>query len=133
MAVKHGNDGSVAVGANTVAEIQDWSYETEDVNPAEITSMGDTSATPLPSGCVRGKGSIRCLLDETDTNGQVALDTAVADQSGVTLHLYGEGAAGSYEYTGTAYLKKSARNVDKTKPNEIAFNFDGVLTRTAIT
>lgn len=133
MSVHHGNDGSVEVGANAVAEIQDWSYVEEDVAMAEKTSMGDTEATPLPSGCVRGSGSIKCLLDDTDTNGQVALAAAVADKSGVTLHLYSDGTTSAlYEYTGTAMLSKKEISSDKTKPNEQSFDFVGVMTRTVI-
>lgn len=133
MGVHHGNDGSVEVGANAVAELQDWTYSEEDVAMAEKTSMGDSEATPLPSGCKRGSGSIKCALDDTDTNGQVALAAAVADQSGVTLHLYSDGTTGGlYEYTGTAYLSKKEVGADKTKPNEQSFDFVGVLTRTVI-
>ncbi len=132
MAVKHGNEGVVEVASNAVTEVQSWTYDQEDVAPAEITSMGDTEATPLMSGCIRGKGTISVLLDEADSTGQVALDTAVGSDTGVVLHLYGEGKTGSYEYTGTAKITKDGRNVDKSKPNEMTFEFVGVLTRTAI-
>jgi len=133
MAVKHGANGVAQSSSNDISELQGWTYDVEDVALAEITSCGDTEATPLPSGCVRGKGTLTHLMDEADTNGQVALDSAVGDVSGVTLTLYGEGESGSYKYTGTAYISKSGRALDKSKPNEITFEFVGVLARTAIT
>ena len=133
MTVHHGNSGAVKIGSNAVAEIQSFTYEEEDVSPAEITSMGDTTATPLPSGCKRGKGTIATLTDQADTTGQAALRAAVANGTPVTLHLYEEGEGGTNELTGSVYLRKSSRGSDKTKPNESSFEYDGVLTEQSIT
>ena len=58
MAIAHGNDGSVKSGTNAVLEVQKWDYAEEDVAPAEATAMGDTEATPIASGCKRGKASM---------------------------------------------------------------------------
>ena len=126
MAVHHGNDGIVKVGANAVAEIQSWSYEEKDVAVVEKTSMGDTAASYLPSGTKGGSGSVECLIDEADANGQNSLTAGAS----VTLALYPEGdQSGDVEYTGTAIIETVARSGEKAGINTVSFNFMGALTR----
>jgi len=99
--VHHGNEGSVAIGANTVAEVQSWTYDEQDIDVQEAASMGDTAVTVLASGIKSGGGTIECLWDETDSNGQSAMDIG----SSVTLNLYPEGASNpDTYYTGTAII-----------------------------
>jgi len=130
MTIYHGNDGVVKVSTNTVGEVQEFTYDEEDVAMAEQTSMGDTIATPVASGCKRGKGTVSCLLDEDDTNGQLALLVVGAT---VDLNLYGEGAAaGDFEYGGNVVITGVSRAVSKSELNKITFSFNGVLTRAAV-
>lgn len=107
-----GSEGVVKIGANTVAEVRDWSIsETADV--IEDTAMGDSARTKQP-GLTSASGSINCYWDETDTTGQGAM-TAGAE---VTLNLYPEGAT-----SGDTYASCSAiiTTVDKTA------SFDGMV------
>lgn len=126
MAVQHGNDGIVKIGANSVAEVQKWAYEEEDVALAPITSMGDTEETYLPSGCKRGSGSIECLFDDADATGQ---DLLVLD-SEVAIKLYPANAeVGDVEYAGNIYIEKNSIEVGKEDPNAVKFEFKGALTK----
>ena len=126
MSVAHGNSGIVKSGANAVAEVQNWNYEESDVAVVELTSMGDTAASYLASGCKRGSGSVECYLDEADTNGQLTL----APGSSVTVALYPEGeTSGDAEYSGTVIVETVGRSGPKDGPNTISFSFQGVLTR----
>jgi len=85
MAVHKGQEGFVKVGANTVAEIKDWTLS-ESAETIDTTSMGDTSRSYVPS-LTSASGSISVHWDETDTTGQGAMTVG----SEVTLNLYPEG------------------------------------------
>jgi hypothetical protein len=129
MAAKHGNEGIVKIGANSVAEVQTWSYEEKDVAIVEKTSMGDTEASFLPSGCKSGSGSIECLLDEADTNGQQALTAGAS----VAVGLYPEGdLSGDAQYSGTVVVDTVSISGPKDGLNTASFKFMGVLTRSTI-
>jgi len=126
MPVQHGNDGIVKITTNSVAEVQKWSYEEEDVALAPITSMGDTEESYLPSGCKRGSGSIECLFDDADANGQ---DLLVLDSS-IAIKLYPANIeVGDVEYNGNVYVEKRSVEVSKADPNVIKFDFKGALTK----
>lgn len=126
MSVQHGNDGIVKIATNAVAEVQKWSYEEEDVALAPITSMGDTEETYLPSGCKRGAGSIECLFDDADTNGQDLLVLG----SPTEIKLYpANDVSGDVEYTGNIYIEKNSIEVGKEDPNTVKFEFKGALTK----
>ena len=95
--IAHGNDGIVKIGSNAVAEVQNWSYDEEDIAVVEKSSMGDTEAVPYASGCKRGAGAIECLWDNGDTTGQDVLLPGAS----VALKLYPEGdTSGDTEYSG---------------------------------
>lgn len=97
MAVHKGSEGYVKVGANTVAEVKDWSL-TESAETIDTTSMGDSARTYVPS-LTTASGSISVHWDETDTTGQGAMTVGAE----VTLNLYPEGAD-----TGDTYATLSA-------------------------
>jgi len=123
----HGNEGTVKVATDAIAEVMDWSYE-ETVDLAEKTAMGDTNKTYLP-GHVDGGGSISCNWDETDTNGQGALTIGAS----VTLNLYPEGAAtGDSYYTGTALVESVSHEGAKDDIVKSTFSFKGVLALTVV-
>lgn len=126
MALAHGNEGIVKVATATVAEVQNFSYDEEDVSIAQKSSMGDSAEVSYPSGCKRGSGSIECLLDDADTTGQ---DLLVPGAS-VALKLYTEGAtAGDLEWAGTVVIATRSMKVDKNGDEVISFTFQGVLTK----
>jgi hypothetical protein len=129
MSAKHGNDGIVKIGANSVAEVQNWNYEEKDVSIVEKTSMGDTEASYLPSGCKSGSGSIECYLDEADADGQRALTPGAS----VAVGLYPEGdTAGDAQYTGTVIIDTVSIAGPKDGVNTASFKFMGVLTRATV-
>lgn len=118
MATHHGLDGSVKVGANTVAEVRSFEIEIE-VDLVSDNVMTDSWATDLP-GLARWTATAELLWDETDTNGQVALQTAMLAKTTVSLSLGPEGhTTGDTIYTGTAYVQSMG----------IATPHDGVVTR----
>lgn len=81
-----GKSGSVKIGANTVAEIDEWDY-TPSADILEKTPFLATSKSHLV-GLLDGTASIKGRHDQTDTNGQVALRTAYLNGTQVTLLLY---------------------------------------------
>lgn len=125
MATHTGSEGTVKVGANTVAEIRSFSVATT-ADTAESTTMGDSWRTH--SVTLKGwSGSLDCFWDETDTTGQGALVEGVS----VTLNLYPEGAStGDKYYTGTAIVTGVTINssFDGLVESSITFQGDGALT-----
>lgn len=129
MATHHGNAGSVAVGANSVAEIDEWSVE-ETTDTADDSAMGDAWHTHL-TGQKSWRGSLTCHWDETDTNGQQALSNGAS----VTLNLYPEGSGSTATYkTGTATVTRVGLTVQKDGVVQRSFEFmgNGALTEATV-
>ena len=115
MATHVGTSGVVKVGTNAVAEVVGFNLD-ETNDTVEDTTLTDTAKSYL---VLRkdATGTIECHWDETDTNGQEALDVG----SSVTLNLYPEGAdSGDAYYTGTAIVTGAS----------VAVTMDGVISRT---
>jgi predicted secreted protein len=97
MATHTGNEGTVKVGANAIAEIRSYTIE-ETADTTEDTAMGDSYRTHKVT-LKSWTGSVDVWWDETDTNGQVAL----APGASVTVNFYPEGdTTGDKYYSGTA-------------------------------
>lgn len=129
MAVHKGSEGTVKVGANSVAEIRSFSLE-ESADTLETTSMGDTARTYLPS-LTTFSGSVDVYWDETDTTGQGALTIG----SEVTLNFYPEGATtGDTYYTGSAIVTGVTRSAsfDGMVEASISVQGTGALTSTTV-
>ena len=102
MAVHTGSEGTVKVGANTIAEIRSFSIE-ESHDAIEKTAMGD-SYRSFSTGLLSWSGSIECWWDETDTNGQGG--TALI--SGKTISASADGMVeASYSVQGSGGLTES--------------------------
>jgi lipopolysaccharide biosynthesis protein len=130
MATHHGNEGTVKVGTNTVAEIDSFQF-TETANVAEDTAMGDTWETHLTGGPNSWSGQLDCHWDETDTTGQQALVIGAS----VTLNMYPEGAtAGDTFYSGTATITQKTTNVQRNNVVSTSFQFrgNGPLTKSTV-
>jgi len=115
MATHTGSEGTVKVGANTIAEIRSYSIE-QTADTVEDTTMGDawrTHKTTLKAWT----GTVDVFWDETDTNGQSALVVGAE----VTANFYPEGAS-----TGDAYLYGTAIVTGKT----VSASFDGMVEST---
>ena len=120
-----GKAGSVKIGANTVAEIEEWDYApTADV--LEKTPFLATSKSHLV-GLLDGTGSLKGRHDQTDTNGQVALRTAYLNGTQTTLLLY---VNSTNKYTVPALIKDMQVKANVKGLVEITFNFqqDGDVT-----
>ena len=85
MATHTGSEGTVKVGANTIAEIRSFSID-ETGDTLEDTTMGDTART-YKSSLTSFSGSVDVFYDETDTTGQGALTVG----SEITINAYPEG------------------------------------------
>lgn len=115
MATHTGSEGTVKVGANTIAEIRSYSIE-QTADTTEDTTMGDawrTHKTTLKSW----SGTVDVYWDETDTNGQGALVVGAE----VTANFYPEGST-----TGDTYLTGTAIVTGKT----VSASFDGMIEST---
>lgn len=131
MSNHHGTEGVVKIGANTIAEINDYELNTA-ASFAEDTVLGDTAKTFNSTAITEWSGSFNAFWDETDTNGQMACTAGAS----VTLNLYPEGAtAADTYYTGTALITGFSVKAAKG-PNlvEASFTFQGtgVLTKTTV-
>jgi hypothetical protein len=115
MANHTGSEGVVKVGANTVAEVRDWSLS-ETADTIEDTSMGDSARTRKP-GLTSASGSITAFWDEADTTGQGAMTVGAE----VTLNLYPEGAT-----SGDTYATLSAIITEAG----VSASFDGMVEAT---
>lgn len=121
MANHHGTEGLVKVGANTVAEVNGFSF-TINAEYAEDTNLADTAKTYNVTAITSWNGTVSAFWDETDTNGQVAL----APGANVALVLAPEGTdTGDTRYSGNALITEITRNVQRGAITEITFNFIG--------
>lgn len=120
MATHHGKEGVVKIGANTVAEIVDFSVN-EQAEIADDTAMGDAANTHLV-GHVSWTAECKCHWDETDTSGQGAMTIGAS----VVLHLHPEGAtSGDVDMTGTATVTGKSQSVPLRGVVEQSFTLTG--------
>lgn len=130
MANHKGSEGTVAIGANTVAEIRNWSLN-ESGDTIEDTELGDSAKT-FQAGSTEWEGSIDCFWDETDTTGQGAMTIG----STVTLNLYPEGeTSGDTYYTGSAIVTGVSRQAANDGMVEASYSVKGAgaLTEDTVT
>jgi hypothetical protein len=86
MATTHGKDGQVRVGANQVGSVTQWTL-TFNPDYAKTVYLGDSYKSQI-GGVIDATGTINVDTDSSDTNGQVALQTAVTGQTTARLYLY---------------------------------------------
>lgn len=115
MATHTGSEGTVKVGANTIAEIRSYSIE-QTADTVEDTTMGDSYRTHKTT-LKAWSGTVDVFWDETDTNGQATLVVGAE----VTANFYPEGAS-----TGDTYLTGTAIVTGKT----VSASFDGMVEST---
>ena len=125
MSTFHGKSGVVKTGSNAVAEVRSFSL-TINAETSDDTVMGDTWRSHKV-GFKGWSGNIDCYWDDTDTNGQEALD----EGSSITLNLQPEGSTtGDHLYTGTATITEVVHTQNSEGIIERSFNFlgNGALT-----
>ena len=126
MAVHTGSAGVVKISSNTVAEVTAFTMETT-AHVIESTQLSDTNKTYEVSR-KSGTVTVECMWDETDSNGQIALQEA----TGVSLLLYPEGAtSGDYFYTVPVIVTGNsvAVTMDDIIRLSISCQINGAITR----
>jgi hypothetical protein len=127
MANHAGKDGIVKIGTNIVAEIKEWSIE-ESATFEDTTSMPNTSGyKTFTHTFSEWNGTLTCMWDETDTDGQGACTIGAS----VNLRVYPEGdATGDKYYSGTALISGITRTgaVDGMVTATFSFKGSGALT-----
>ena len=129
MATHTGSEGTVKVGANTIAEIRSFSID-ETGDTLEDTTMGDTART-YKSSLTSFSGSVDVFYDETDTTGQGALTVGAE----ITINAYPEGdTAGDTYKTGSAIVTgvSLSSSFDGMVESSITFQGNGSLTTTTV-
>ena len=129
MASHTGNDGSVYVGSNAVAELIDWSFDTT-ANTVSDTVMGDSWETSKVT-TKAWSGSLNVQWDTSDTNGQEGLK----EGDEVTLNMYPRGnTTGMPKYYGLIQVtgvSRTGSNPEIIKAS-ISFNGTDVLTQDTV-
>ena len=120
MANHAGSEGTVKIGSNTIAEIRSFSVD-ESHDAIEKTAMGD-SYRSFTTGLKSWSGTIECWWDETDTNGQGAMDIG----SSVTVVFHPEGStSGDTILTGTALISSKTINSTAEGMVEASYSVQG--------
>lgn len=121
MAAAAGKDGSVDVGANTVAELSEWSLDVSQ-DLLESHSFGDDWKENI-GGLREWSGSASGSWDMSDTNGQKALqDALLSTVATVSLTL---NVNASNAYSGDAYITSINVGAAVDGKVEVTFNFQG--------
>lgn len=106
MAKRHGKDGIVKIGSNTMKTIS-WTLD-EAIDTADDTDMGDAAKTHL-AGIASWSASVTFHMDKSETTGQGALTIGAS----VTINFYDDGSGTGQKYhSGTATVKGIGRPVD---------------------
>lgn len=120
MATYQGFNGNVKVGANTVAEISEFSLDiTRDM--VETQSFGD-SWKEMTSTLASWSGTFTGRWDMSDTNGQAALQSALTGGTSVTLNLFTDATK---KYSGTAFITQVSVGASVDGVVEADFSFAG--------
>lgn len=136
MGVMSGTYGLVMNGANVIAQIRNWSMSRQ-TDIQEYTVLG-TAGYKNKRPTFKNV-NVQCDLywDPSDTDGQVALETAWGSAATLTLRVYpsadtsGTPAAGDVYYEGSAYVSDLSISGDAEGLVEGAASFaiDGAMTR----
>ena len=97
MANYSGNTGTVKIGVNTVAEMNDFTLSTG-VATIDNSSISDDDDTHL-IGSKNWSASVNCFFDDTDTTGQELL------KAGLSATLIFTPSTGSAIFTGLATIE----------------------------
>lgn len=130
MASIHGSNGIVKNGSDAIARVNDFSIE-ESAEFADDMPMGETERSSNETAITAWSASINCQLDESDTNGQLALTAGAS----ITFKGYTEGdGSGKAEYSGT--LRITGRTISEPKDGIVTLSItgqgSGALTRSLV-
>lgn len=112
----NGTDGIVKTGANTILNLNNWSYS-DSVNKVTGRAFGDT-LEQAEGGARTVTGSLSGFFDPADTNGQATLVVGAS----VALSLYPSGeASGDVYYDITSALIDTV-SIDTTNDEYVTFS-----------
>ncbi len=120
MAALAGMNGSVKLGANVVALIDNWEVSPS-ANVMDITAFGNSWKTKL-AGLKDWSAKVSGHYDLTDTNGQLALWTAFLNGTTVSVVLMVDA---THNFSGTAFVKTPPVKVGVDAVITIEFDLDG--------
>ena len=125
MARYTGKLGSIDIGANLLGEVKAFDVTLSREVVTGI-ALGETWQT-AEYGDGSWSGTITCHFDPDDTNGQVALESAVTDGTDITVALYVEGqVTGDWELSGTIIINEMGGSVTSNNEHtERTFSFTG--------
>ena len=126
MATITGNDGVVLIGSDVIAEVRSFSI-TETAEQIEDTVLGDTNRT-YKAGMSEVSGTISCYFDDSDTNGQEAMDVG----SSVSLVLRPEGTGtglANWSVTATILEASTEVNMNEIVTRDFSWSASGSLTK----
>lgn len=128
MTTYHGRSGEVRIGANLVAEVNEFSVDLG-AQFAEDTSMNDQDQTYHADPVRGGTGTLTCWWDPGDTNGQELLNAG--ESATLLLRPRGTGS-GLPQLSFTARVTSEGATVRKGEINSktIAFLVSGPVDRT---
>jgi hypothetical protein len=125
-----GNEGVVHNGTTAIAELRSWEFN-EEGNVIDDTILSDTWDTHK-NGTNRWSGRCGAFWDETDTNGQEAINVGTK----ITLKFYPEGASsGDTYFVGTASptrITRRATGANGMVECDFDFQGDGALSQTTV-
>lgn len=133
MAAHHGKEAELYIATNKIANVTGASFETA-MSTADASGCGDTEEKPM-AGMLSGAGSFTAWWDETDTNGQIALQTAHRAGTAVTFKLCPEGnTTGDAIFSATdIIITRLGVAFTKDGITEMSVSFQGVLDPSTVT
>jgi hypothetical protein len=122
MTVYSGNSGVAQVGSTPASITQVTAFSIDEKAQTQSTNaMGGTWETHV-TGKLSWEGSIECLSDRSDTNGQVALVIG----SSLPFKLYPDGnVTGRLELSGTGTVTGISQGVNQDDANTVTFDVTG--------
>lgn len=117
--------GKVVLSSDTVQNIKEWGLDIKN-DIQDDTEFTDTWKSNLP-GLLGASGSFKGCMDPDDTNGQVALDTAMLAGTTVALKLY-VNTTNYWSLTARLTDHKSSNKVDGKVEVEYGFESTGEVT-----
>lgn len=124
-----GKGGQVRLGANVVADVQEWSADIEK-DLLDSTAMGGDGWKTATPGLKGGSGSLSMSFNLGDTNGQKALQDSFWNDTLLAVSLDTTDTGTNRTYSGNIWVQKLSPDtkVDDRVTFDIDFQFDGAVT-----
>jgi len=128
MAFLAGNNAKVAIGANTVVGMGNWSLDGISVDLLETTAFGDTAKQYITGLLDYGTATFAGLYDPSDSTGQGVLISALENNSAInSIRLYVDNT--SYwtpdvttNSSSAIYITSAKISIDKSGLGQVSFS-----------